>query len=367
VRVLAICGLLVFASVAYAQWSTPDSNNDIHTVNTRHVAIGNGSAGDILLGTDYKGTSGVLKNYSTGHYSENVPSALTFGIGDGAYAGITVKNVRDGSYNSQSLAFDTHHGGVTAGTRMVIDKHGNVGIGTTSPSKKLHVVGTVLIDSGSGTGQLYRPDAAGVAFLVGNGTNISYGDFEFRNAFGDQIRVVVQDGGNVGIGTSSPSSKLEVAGAITATGTNGTISGTHIIAKYQDIAEWVPSARLLSPGTVVIVDSDGANTVLPSNQSYDTRVAGVVSATPGIILGEQGEGKVKVATTGRVKVRVDATTAPIRIGDLLVTSDKEGVAMRSQPIDVAGRKIHQPGTLIGKALEALDGGEGEILVLLSLQ
>ena len=74
-----------------------------------------------------------------------------------------------------------------------------------------------------------------------------------------------------------------------------------------------------------------------------------------------------IATTGRVKVRVDARTHPVNVGDLLVTSDVAGTAMRSEPIDVAGIKLHRPGTLIGKALEPLARGEGEILVLLSLQ
>jgi hypothetical protein len=57
----------------------------------------------------------------------------------------------------------------------------------------------------------------------------------------------------------------------------------------------------------------------------------------------------------------------IHAGDLLVTSDQAGVAMRSEPIDVGGVKIHRPGTLIGKALAPLAVGEGTILVLLSLQ
>ncbi|HEX7708903.1 MAG TPA: hypothetical protein VF701_20775, partial [Thermoanaerobaculia bacterium] len=73
------------------------------------------------------------------------------------------------------------------------------------------------------------------------------------------------------------------------------------------------------------------------------------------------------ATFGRVKVRVDATKGAIRPGDLLVTSDEPGTAMRSQEIDLGGMKIHRPGTIIGKALEPLEGGRGEILVLLSLQ
>jgi hypothetical protein len=93
----------------------------------------------------------------------------------------------------------------------------------------------------------------------------------------------------------------------------------------------------------------------------------VVSLRPGLELGEEGEGRVLVATTGRVKVKVDAGDGPIEIGDLLVTSDKEGYAMRSVPVDVGGVRLHRPGTLIGKALEPWAKGTGEILVLLSLQ
>lgn len=193
--------------------------------------------------------------------------------------------------------------------------------------------------------------------------------------------------GNVGIGTATPSAKLHVTGTATVTGgtstgaltvngaiTSGTINVTgdltvtgNIAAKYQDVAEWVPARHALSPATVVVLDAEHSNLVLASWQAYDTRVAGVVSASPGVILGESGEGKVMVATTGRVKVRVEATRVPIRVGDLLVTSDKEGIAMRSEPLSLGGTPIHRPGTLIGKALEPLEKGVGEILVLLSLQ
>jgi hypothetical protein len=41
--------------------------------------------------------------------------------------------------------------------------------------------------------------------------------------------------------------------------------------------------------------------------------------------------------------------------------------MRSRPLTVGGQAVHRPGTLIGKALEALPRGQGEILVLLTLQ
>ena len=84
-------------------------------------------------------------------------------------------------------------------------------------------------------------------------------------------------------------------------------------------------------------------------------------------MGEAGEGRVLVATTGRMKVKVDASNGPIQIGDLLVTSDREGVAMKSVAVEIGGVRIHRPGTLIGKALEPLANGTAEILVLLSLQ
>jgi hypothetical protein len=161
------------------------------------------------------------------------------------------------------------------------------------------------------------------------------------------------------LGQPSLLAKLHVAG-------DALIDG-NIAAKYQDIAEWVPASHAISAGTVVVLDGERSNHVLPSDHAYDTRVAGVISAKPGLLLGDRGESKVMVATTGRVRVKVDATSAPIRVGDLLVTSDKEGIAMRSQPLDLGGTPIHRPGTLIGKALEPLGKGTGEILVLLSLQ
>lgn len=74
-----------------------------------------------------------------------------------------------------------------------------------------------------------------------------------------------------------------------------------------------------------------------------------------------------VAQSGRVRIKVDARYGAIRTGDLLVTSPTTGDAMRSRTITVAGQRIHRPGTILGKALEPLPKGRGEILVLLTLQ
>ena len=173
------------------------------------------------------------------------------------------------------------------------------------------------------------------------------------------------DNGNVGIGTTSPSEKLHVAGNAKVTG-DLAVDG-NIAAKYQDVAEWVRTPAHLAPGTVVVIDPVENNRVLPASRPYDTGVAGVVSAQPGIILGEAAEDKTKVAHSGRVKVKVDAQFGPIQVGDLLVSSSTSGYAMISKPVEVGGISLHRPGTIVGKALEPLNEGQGEILVLLTLQ
>ncbi len=172
-------------------------------------------------------------------------------------------------------------------------------------------------------------------------------------------------GFSAGTAPPAPSDTLRVYGSIRA---DGAITGGSVIgATYQDVAEWVPAAGTLEPGTVVVLDPTKDNQVMKSNRAYDTTVAGVVSARPGVLLGESSDTKAKIATTGRVKVLTDATKHPVKIGDLLVTSDVAGTAMKSEPLEIKGRRFHQPGTIIGKALEPLQSGTGEILVLLSLQ
>jgi hypothetical protein len=236
---------------------------------------------------------------------------------------------------------------------LVVTMDSKLGVATSSPTYSLDVNGGV---------NSFRAKAATAS------SSDTIATFENNSA----IQMIVRGDGKVGIGNLNPSEKLEIDGNLKLNGTGnitaaGTIEGNNVKAKYQDMAEWVDSSQQLSAGTVVVLDDSRSNQVIASTQSYDSRVAGVISSQPGIALGEEGEGRVLVATTGRVKVKVDATNGPIRIGDLLVTSDKEGVAMKSVPVELGSVRLHRPGTLIGKALEPLAQGTGEILVLLSLQ
>lgn len=257
---------------------------------------------------------------------------------------------------------------------------GNVGIGTTSPNVGLEVK-TTGAESGI---RIAGPGGVRLDLHSTNGSSPArnwamriddwvFGDFAIfqSNAQGGDpflagtARFYIHNNGNVGIGTTSPTVKLHVVGDGKLTGSL-TVDGS-INSRYQDVAEWVPARFPLAAATVVTLDPTKSNHVEASSKAYDTRVAGVISAQPGITLGESGGGKVLVATTGRVRIKVDASQGPIMVGDLLVTSDRAGMAMKSQPISLGGVQIHRPGTLIGKALEPLAKGTGEILVLLSLQ
>jgi hypothetical protein len=240
--------------------------------------------------------------------------------------------------------------------KIVMDNIGRLGVGTATPNGLLDVSGTTI----SFDGTLSLEPGGKLTTAAGNDLNIDVpSSRSLLLKTGGSTRITMDNAGNLGIGTTTPAAKLHVAGNVTADG--------NIAAKYQDVAEWVEAPASIEAGTVVIVDPTAPNRVLAASRAYDTRVAGAISRQPGLVLGERSDTTALVAQSGRVRIKADATYGAIKIGDLLVTSPTPGCAMRSRPLKVGGQTLHRPGTLLGKALEALPSGQGEILVLLTLQ
>ncbi|NOZ78547.1 MAG: hypothetical protein GXP48_05095 [Acidobacteria bacterium] len=129
-----------------------------------------------------------------------------------------------------------------------------------------------------------------------------------------------------------------------------------------DFAEMYPANGELAPGTVVGIGTDGK--LEPATAQRAGAVMGVVSAKPTIVGGaamevEGNRGKVAVAILGIVDVRASAASGPIEPGDLLCAGSEPGTAEKAV--------WAYPGTIIGKALEALPSGAGTIRMLVTLR
>ena len=142
-------------------------------------------------------------------------------------------------------------------------------------------------------------------------------------------------------------------------------SGDIILQNADTAEEFEVGDDTAAPGMVMVLDDNGK--LYCSRGAYDRRVAGIISGAgmyrPGIILGRTPNGgkKLPLALNGRVYCHVDATQAPIAVGDLLTTSPTPGHAMK------ADDPLQAFGAVIGKALQPLTSGQGLIQVLVALQ
>ena len=170
---------------------------------------------------------------------------------------------------------------------------------------------------------------------------------------------IINTGGRVGIGTLTPQAKLDVNGSI-AVSDDIILAGADCAEEFE-----ICEDSETEPGTVMIIVA--RQQLRHSCQSYDHRVAGIVAGAgnvrPGIVLGRSGNSgrRLPVALSGTAYCRVDASTHPINIGDMLTTSRRPGLAMRA--ID----RERSFGAVIGKALSGLTSGVGLVPVLVSLQ
>jgi hypothetical protein len=208
------------------------------------LGVNVGSAGAFITFNGALGTpsSGTVTNL-TGTASININGTV----------GATTANTGAFTNLSYTGTFTGGTGVIAIGTNQIYkDASGNVGIGTSSPSAQLNVSGAGqttanLTDAGSklGTIYAYSPNAGvgdGGAILLGAASSVGQttpqwaikallvsggvngrGDLAFSRrvntsdtALTEAMRI--DSSGNVGIGTSSPTGKLDVAGTIKTLG-----------------------------------------------------------------------------------------------------------------------------------------------------
>jgi hypothetical protein len=129
------------------------------------------------------------------------------------------------------------------------------------------------------------------------------------------------------------------------------------------VSETVTSSDV-EPGTVMIVNDEGF--LEPSTEAQDERLVGVVAGAcghrPGVVLGcnRLTAKTVRVALLGTVHCKASLESGPIRPGTLLTSSSTQGHAMA-----VAVGK-NRRGTVIGKAMGALNSETGMVPILVTL-
>ena len=221
--------------------------------------------------------------------------------------------------------------------------------GTTGISATGNITGGNVIASGSLIVGTFTPASLTSAGNVTGGNILTAGIMSSTgNAIHGNLTVstgtvtvgnIVNANGN-GVGNIGSSSLYFNTGFLKAT-----------TAQYADLAELYSADATYAPGTVL--DFGGTNEVTISSVASSTRVAGVVSTNPAHLMNGvlESEHKVAVALTGRVPTSVTGT---VRKGDMMVTAGNGYAQASAAPA---------MGTVIGKALENIDGGSGTIEIV----
>jgi hypothetical protein len=131
----------------------------------------------------------------------------------------------------------------------------------------------------------------------------------------------------------------------------GVITATATAARYADLAEKYSSDEDYEPGTVV--KFGGEAEITASDSEGDPAVVGVISTDPAYMMNNDAEG-LFVALCGRVPCKV---SGPVAKGDLMVSA-QDGRAKADNNA--------QAGRIIGKAIEASEGGDAVIEVLVNM-
>ena len=214
-----------------------------------------------------------------------------FGVIGGYKENVTVSNF------AGYLFFGTSDHYSNLYERVRIDSNGNVGIGTTGPNAKLEVFQT----AGENL-RLTKTGGAALSFFQGS---ISDAMFEgvsngLRLYTGDSLteRVRVDSAGNVGIGTTAPSTKLEVAGTVSASAlvVNGTITANRLIGDGSALTN-LPTVST-------------ANLALTSNIAISMNAQGLMGA----ISVATGNAIMSITTAGNVGIGTTSPTQMLSVG-----------------------------------------------------
>jgi hypothetical protein len=119
-------------------------------------------------------------------------------------------------------------------------------------------------------------------------------------------------------------------------------------------------------GDVLTIDPGSTRRLTRTSTAYSTLVAGIYSTKPGVLaspdaMDQTPKSDVPLAVVGVVPCKVTSENGAIEAGDLLVSSSKEGYAMKGTD------RTKMVGAVVGKALERLPQGDGTIQVLVTLQ
>jgi len=220
-----------------------------------------GGVAQLTVGASTSTFAGDIKiNNTTPYLLNNDDEILTGSDAGGYYFGLvssanSSKSIQIGDHNS-FIRFDTD-----GGERMRIDASGNVGIGTTTPNRRLEVSeasnGNIALFTNTVDADLNINLTSGVTLLAP-----STGILAFGRASTETMRIAANS--NVGIGTISPTEKLNVAGNVkigtATTGTPATQADDLVIDKGASES----GITLISTAASSIRFGDAANTSIGS-------------------------------------------------------------------------------------------------------
>jgi hypothetical protein len=233
-------------SLISSQWTSIDSNTDIYfgTSANSFVGIGTTTPGFNL---DISGGSRITGGLTVGNLNVNTGASITNILNTTICTGtviVTAGSIR-ASFNSHTIG-------------SLVTTGGNVGIGTTAPGSRLEVNGTlkandITVGNINFTGNLFQNGTAylGSQWTTTAGNTLTYtsGNVSVNSGFtssfnSNTLGSIITTGGNVGIGTSSPSSILHLQSTnvdtilnmtCTTSGSNTFIFNSPATSRYADL------------------------------------------------------------------------------------------------------------------------------------